>query len=140
MNLVHRIRLKAGWTVLPQGHEEALWQRVFHSPTGLEKGTCVWLVIEVPPELRWLRLNENLLFEKSEAATEKSVTRLRLPIRAYLTSSRNLLELMFLPDPQFGKRPSRESPTSPRQVIPVEVYLEIEEANLDQCDDVKFAI
>ncbi|MGQ9506083.1 MAG: hypothetical protein ACUVQG_14525 [Thermogutta sp.] len=138
--MVHRIRLKAGWRVLPRGHEETLWQRVFHSPTGLEKGTCVWLVIEVIPELRWLRLNENLLFEKTEPATEKSETRLRLPIRAYLWEEKNLLEVMFLPDPQFGKRRSRESPTSPRQVIPVEVYLEIEETNLDQCDDVKFAI
>lgn len=100
----------------------------------------MWLVIEVTPELRWLRLNENLLFENTEATTQAGEIWLRLPIRTCLTPAANLLEVMFVADSQPGNQLPAESPASPRRVIPVEVYLELEEANLDQCDDAQFAI
>lgn len=123
--MAHRIRLKAAWRIISQTPEGVLWRRVFHCPTGLTRDTDVWLVIEATQQLRWLRLNGNLVFENQAEKADGSP--LRLQIQAYLMPDKNVLDVMVMPEERSMEGFLVRASATPLHVIPVEVYLEIEE-------------
>lgn len=74
-----------------------------------------------------VRLNDNLLSQGRASRIDRNNVQLRFEIQTQLTPGKNTLELILPTSGQPADEPCSQAGSSPLRVIPLEVYLEIQE-------------
>lgn len=74
-----------------------------------------------------VRLNDSLLFQGEASGIDRNNVQLRFEIQTQLTPGKNTLEIILPTGGQPADEPCSQAGSSPLRVIPLEVYLEIQE-------------